>query len=316
MIAHLMRRPSRPEDVRGGSDTVRDFWRGEGQGLRQLGFRLSGSSDLYRDDGRLPYASINYITAHDGFTLRDLVSYNRKHNLANGERNRDGTDNNRSWNCGVEGDTSEPDILALRSRQARNFLGTLLLSTRVPMLCAGDEMGRTQHGNNNAYCQDNEVSWLDWTFDTERAQLLDFTRALIRMRRSHPVLRQRCFFDGLPLQAGGPKDLAWFRPDGQELTADDWFDPGARTLGVFLAGDAIRGRGPHGERIVDASFLLLLHAGAEPIEFSLPAEPWASAYVVVTDTGTADRVASTHDAADSLKLAARSLVLLRAENLI
>jgi glycogen operon protein len=292
-------------------DAVRDFWRGEGQGLRQLGFRLSGSSDLYRDDGRQPYASINFVTAHDGFTLRDLVSYDRKHNEANGEHNRDGSDHNRSWNCGVEGETTEPDVVAVRQRQVRNFLGTLLLSTGVPMLCAGDELWRTQHGNNNAYCQDNEISWLDWQLDADRADLLEFTRALIRLRRAHPVLRQRCFFDGLPLQDGGPKDLAWFRPDGEELEPGDWHDPAARTLGVFFAGEAIRARGPHGERIVDDSFLLLVHAGAEPLAFSLPGEPWATAYVIVVDTG--GRVGSSHDAGASLKVTARSLVLLRAD---
>ncbi len=238
-------------------DTVRSFWAHGSGGVRELATRLSGSSDLYGDDGRLPYASINFVTAHDGFTLRDLVTYERKHNEANGESNRDGTNDNLSYNCGVEGETGDADVQTLRSRQARNFLCTLLLSTGAPMLLAGDERWRTQGGNNNAYCQDNPTSWLDWSSTPEAADLLVLVQRLVTLRRSSPVLRQRAFFEGRPVIDGdGCKDLAWFHPAGRELTADDWFDTGLRTIGMYLDGRALRHRGSRGEQVVDHSYLL------------------------------------------------------------
>jgi isoamylase len=297
-------------------DTVRDFWRGASHGVRELAYRLSGSSDLYADDGRRPYASINFVTAHDGFTLRDLVSYDHKHNEANGEQNRDGNDDNRSWNCGVEGETSDPAVVALRKRQSRNLLTTLLLSVGVPMVLAGDEMGRTQRGNNNAYCLDDETSWMDWDLSEAHRRLLEFTRNLIDLRRRHPVFRQPLFFEGVPVRPGGRKDVGWFATDGTEMTQRHWFDPGLRTLGMFLGGDAIRHRNRRGERIVDESFLLIVHAGPEPTEFQLPGSPWGVAYEVVVDTSSdappADRPALQYDAGGTVRLAGRSAVLLRA----
>jgi isoamylase len=266
-------------------DTVRDFWAHGAGGVRDLAYRLTGSSDLYGDDGRLPFASINYVTSHDGFTLRDLVSYERKHNLDNGERNLDGSNDNRSYNCGVEGETNDPEIRALRLRQARNLLTTLLLSTGAPMLVAGDERWRTQHGNNNAYVQDNETSWLDWTDSAEAADLHALAKRLIALRRASPVLRQRAFFEGRPVPGGdGTKDVAWFHPDGRELSGTDWFDAGLRTLGMYLDGRGLRHRSARGELIVDESYLLVLHAADQPIRFTLPAAPWAEAYTIVLDT--------------------------------
>ena len=291
-------------------DTVRDFWRGaqipEAQtGVAELGFRLTGSSDLYQDDGRRPYASINFVTCHDGFSLRDLVSYDDKHNEANGEDNNDGNPDNRSWNCGVEGDTTDPEILALRARQMRNFLTTLMLSTGVPMLGMGDELGHTQGGNNNAYCQDNEVSWLDWSSEPH----VELLRRLIELRRSHPVFRQRAFFLGRAIGHNGVKDLTWFTPEGSEMDDADWSAPTARTLGMYLSGEGIRTRGPRGERIVDESFLLVLHAGSEDATFRLPGPPWAEAYAVVLDTS--DDVSRDLKAGEELPLTAHSAVLLR-----
>src|SRR6185369_1792584 len=203
-------------------DTVRSFWKGDPGQAGGLGFRLTGSSDLYAHNGRLPYASINFITAHDGFTLHDLVSYNEKHNEANGEENRDGHNDNLSWNCGIEGDTDDPEVIALRERQKRNFLATLFLSQGVPMLLSGDEIGRTQKGNNNAYCQDNEISWVDWKLDKPRRELLEFSRCVIRLMNEHPVLRRRHFFQGRHIRGSEVKDLAWFRPDGKEMNDEDW----------------------------------------------------------------------------------------------
>ena len=205
---------------------MRDFWRGHSAGVRTVATRLAGSSDLYADDGRSPYASVNFITAHDGFTLRDLVSYNDKHNEANGEDNRDGTDNNRSWNCGVEGETDDPRIIALRRRQAANLMATLCFSSGVPMLTAGDERGRTQGGNNNAYGQDNEISWIDWRPDDAWLDVYEITKTALRLRREHPALRQRHWFEGRPTIKGGIKDLVWVHPSGREMTADDWNDDG------------------------------------------------------------------------------------------
>jgi glycogen operon protein len=220
-------------------DTIRKYWKGEPGQVSELAYRLTGSSDLYQSDGRRPYASINFITCHDGFTLADLVSYNGKHNEANGEDNRDGTDDNMSWNCGVEGSTDDPSVLASRARQTRNFLTTLLVSQGVPMLCCGDEVGRSQRGNNNAYCQDNELSWFDWELDPPRQRLLDFTRRLIGLRRQHPELHRRKFFQGRPLCAANMKDLVWIRPDGGEMSDGEWRDATRETFGYRLCGLAM-----------------------------------------------------------------------------
>ena len=272
-------------------DTVRDVWRGHSHGLRELAYRLSGSSDLYQDDGRRPYASINFVTSHDGFTLRDLTSYDVKHNEANGEGNRDGEDHNRSWNCGVEGPAADDAVTALRLRQAKNLLTTLLLSTGTPMLSMGDELWRTQGGNNNAYCQDNETSWVDWDLGPEAAELTDLVSQLLRLRREHPVFRQKAFFSGHALGDDGVKDVAWFGAHGRELTDHEWFDPAQQTIGMYVDGRGIRTRGPHGEPITDDSFLLVLHAGAQDIDLTLPGQPWAESYEVLVDTaGSGDRM--------------------------
>ncbi len=293
-------------------DTVRDFWRGREDGVSGLASRLSGSSDLYQDDGRRPYASINFVTCHDGFTLRDLVSYDGKHNDANGEGNNDGNPDNRSWNCGVEGDTDDPAILVTRGRQMRNFLTTLLLSTGVPMLRMGDELAHTQHGNNNAYCQDNETSWLDWSADGATANFVDLVARLVELRRTHPVFRQRAFFEGHELD-DGVKDVAWFRSDGVELGNNDWGSPAIRTVGMYLSGRGIRTRGPRGERIVDDSFLLVLHAGDDDVAVRLPGPPWASSYVVELDTAQPDVAAGGHvDVSATLTMPPRSALLLLA----
>jgi len=292
-------------------DSVRDFWRGAETGINELAYRLSGSSDLYQDDGRRPYASVNYITAHDGFTMRDLVSYGCKHNDANGERNRDGTDDNRSWNCGVEGETTDEAIQALRHRQIRNQLATLLLSTGVPMLTAGDEMLRTQDGNNNAYCQDNVISWLDWDLTTDATDLLDFTRSLLALRAASPVLRQRVFFSGRPIDGTGIKDIAWFGTDGLELADSDWHSPKARSLAVYLNGDGIRSRTARGEPIRDDSYLLVLHAGMRGHTFTLPGEPWGETYETVIDTADPANAGTIHKG--QLLVPSRCVLLLRVQ---
>jgi isoamylase len=263
-------------------DTVRDYWRGEHSTMGEFAHRLMGSSDLYASAGRTPHASINFITAHDGFPLRDLVSYNQKHNELNGEDNRDGESHNRAWNCGAEGDTEDPAILQLRGRQQRNFLATLMLSQGVPMLVSGDEMGRTQKGNNNCYCQDNELSWLDWEHVDD--DLLEFTRSLIRLRREHPIFRRRGWFDGRELHGGDVKDLAWFTPDGKEMSDEDWRVGYAKSLAVFLNGSAIRRPGEHGEVIKDDSFYLIFNAHHEPMSFALPDEKFGGRWVRVLDT--------------------------------
>jgi glycogen operon protein len=294
-------------------DTVRDHWRGAAAGVRDLAYRLSGSSDLYADDGRRPYASINFVTAHDGFTLRDLVSYNHKHNEANGENNRDGTNDNRSWNHGiegVEGDTN-PDVRELRRRQLRNMFITLLLSTGVPMITAGDEMGRTQRGNNNAYCLDDDTTWINWSLSDDYSELLRFVSTLLRFRRDHPVVRQRRFFEGALLGDSGRKDIAWFAPSGGEMTKQHWYDGKLRTLGMYLNGDGIRSHGGHGEPITDSSFLLWLHAGVASAQVVLPAGPWAMSYEVVVST-CGEPVSGRHEAGASLVIPDRSSVLLRA----
>ncbi|MDQ1721599.1 MAG: isoamylase, partial [Pseudonocardiales bacterium] len=294
-------------------DTVRDFWAHGAGGVRDLAFRLTGSSDLYADDGRLPFASINFVTAHDGFTMRDLTSYLRKHNEANGEGNADGTEDNRSINFGVEGETADPTVNALRLKQVRNLLTTLLLSTGAPMLVAGDERYRTQGGNNNAYVQDNEVSWLDWEDTPASADLLELTRRLIALRRASPVLRQRAFFEGRAVDADGCKDLAWFHPTGRELRDSDWFDPGLRTIGMYLDGRGLRHRGRRGQSIRDESYLLLLHSGEQPVQFALPALPWADRYQVVIDTGEVGGLSCAEPVGGEITVAGRSVLLLRAD---
>ncbi len=284
-------------------DTMRDFWRG-GAPVRDFASRFGGSADLYETDGRRPFASVNFVTAHDGFTLRDLVSYNEKHNEANGEGNKDGTDDNRSWNCGVEGPTDDPAVVALRARQQRNFLATLLLSQGVPMLLGGDEIGRTQQGNNNAWCQDNELSWFAW--ETADEELLAFTRRLIELRRAHPVFRRTRFFDGSGEQL---PDVWWMRPDGRRMTRRDWDNAEARAIGVFLNGEELRAETRHGAELSDDSFLMLFNAHFEDISFRLPARRFGTHWEVELATGRceAERLVPGAD----VVVEARSLALLR-----
>ena len=285
-------------------DTVRDFWRGEPETLGELSSRLTGSSDLYQNDSRSPAASINFITAHDGFTLRDLVSYGEKHNEANGEGGADGESHNRSWNCGVEGPTDDPEVLVCRARQQRSLLATLFVSQGVPMLLGGDELGRTQGGNNNAYCQDNEVSWFDW--DDVDGDLLEFTRRLIALRREHPVLRRRRWFQGRPIR--GTVDIRWYRPDGSEMGDEDWDAGFAKSVGVLLDGDAIHARDERGRPIVDDSFLLVLNAHDEAIDWELPGEGWE--HVLDTNRPTGEPAAG--DTSAAMFMPARSVqVFLR-----
>jgi glycogen operon protein len=270
-------------------DTVRDFWRGEAATLGEFASRLTGSADLYEHSARRPVASINFVTAHDGFTLRDLVSYNEKHNEANEEGNRDGESHNRSWNCGHEGPTDDPEINALRARQQRNFLATLLLSQGVPMICHGDELGRTQQGNNNGFCQDNELTWIDWkNLDVD---LLAFTRYVSLLRHDHPVFRRRRFFDGLPVGRRGRKglpDIAWLRPDGSQMTVEDWGSGFGRAVAVFLNGQGLADRDSRGERVVDDSFVLCFSAHHEHLHFTLPPASYGRNWQVVLDTMNPD----------------------------
>ncbi|MFL6240128.1 MAG: glycogen debranching protein, partial [Actinomycetes bacterium] len=266
-------------------DTVRDFWRGEGGTLAEFASRLTGSSDLYEHSGRRPYASINFVTAHDGFTLNDLVSYNEKHNDANGEDNNDGESHNRSWNCGVEGDSDDIEIVALREKQKRNFIATLFLSQGVPMLLHGDEVSRTQKGNNNVYCQDNQISWLDWGRARDNWSLLEFTEQVSRLRREHPVFQRRRFFQGRPVRgSGGVSDIVWFTPAGAEMSDEDWEVGFARSVMVFLNGHAIPTTDTRGEPVVDDSFLMLLNAHHEDLTFTLPSEEYGEAWQTVIDT--------------------------------
>ena len=292
-------------------DTIRDFWRLHSGGIAEVASRLAGSSDLYADDGRSPYASVNFITAHDGFTLRDLVSYNHKHNEANGEDNRDGTDNNRSWNCGVEGETDDPDVLALRHRQAANLIATLCLSNGVPMITAGDERGRTQRGNNNAYTQDNEVSWIDWRPDDAWLDIYEVTKTALRLRREHPALRQRHYLEGRPAAPGGPKDLAWIHPEGREMTGADWSDGGLHQFGMFLSGEPLRAPGPRGEQLQDASFLIWFNAHPEPGTVALPDQDWVKAGEVVLSTDEDHPLGRRVEAGEVIEIAPRSMLVLR-----
>ena len=303
-------------------DTVRDFWRGEDSRLAEFAYRFTGSSDLYQSNGRNPSASINFITAHDGFTLHDLVSYNEKHNEANGEENRDGESHNRSWNCGAEGDTDDPDILALRQKQQRNFLVTLMLSQGIPMLVSGDEMGRSQKGNNNAYCQDNELSWLHWDLQEDNDQLLNFTRELIHFRRNHPIFRRRKWFQGRAIRGSGVNDIAWFNPDGKRMTEEQWHDGFAKAIGIFLNGQEILTPGAYGERIVDDSFLMLFNAHYEPLDFFLPTglDKWAWLTLIDTtqprmledgDCHEGGTASHQYTADKPITVADRSIVLLK-----
>ena len=265
-------------------DTVRDFWRGEPASLAEFASRFTGSSDLYESDGRRPLASINFVTAHDGFTLHDLVSYNDKHNEANGEGNRDGDSHNRSWNCGVEGPIEDSEVRELRERQKRNFLATLLLSQGVPMIAHGDELGRTQHGNNNVYCQDNELSWIDWADARDNDLLTEFTARLLALRRAHPVFRRQRFFQSRPIHGSSVDDIAWLRPDGQQMSDQDWTTGYARTVAIFLNGQGIPDRDAVGERVVDDSFLLLINAHHQQITFTLPDESYGRSWETIIDT--------------------------------
>jgi glycogen operon protein len=294
-------------------DTVRDVWSGARVGVRDLAYRLTGSSDLYRSDGRRPFASINFVTAHDGFTLADLVSYERKRNEANGEDNRDGEGDNRNWNCGAEGPTDDPEVTALRRRQVRNLLATLLLSTGVPMLTAGDELGRTQQGNNNAYCQDNETSWIDWA--SADPELRAFVTRLLRLRRTSPVLRQEAFFEGSEVPgAGGTRDLAWFAPGGGQLTTGDWFDTGLQTVGMYLDGRGMRHRDERGRPVIDRSYLIWFNAGAGAVTVQVPGSPWGDRYELVlsTEHPTGEPPAPTVVRPGPVELPARCVWLLRA----
>ena len=291
-------------------DCLRDFWRGS-TGVGELGWRLSGSADLYEGDGRRPYASINFITAHDGFPMRDLSTYEHKHNEANLENNRDGTDDNRSANYGHEGETDDPAINAVRRRQIRNMMTTLLLSTGVPMMLGGDEMARTQGGNNNAYCQDNEISWYDWELAPWQEDILDFARMVVQLRREHRVFRQRFFFDGRPVREGGAPDLAWLGPDGQPMTDDEWNAGWTKTIGMYLSGDLHPVPGEPEPR-PDDTFLLLLHASDDDLAFTLPGEPFGSSYTTVFDTADDHRSEPrTYLPGDAVPLTPRSSVLLR-----
>ncbi|MEU6992043.1 glycogen debranching protein GlgX [Streptomyces sp. NPDC046465] len=295
-------------------DAVRDFWRSGDHTLAEFASRLTGSSDLYQRDRRRPRASVNFVTAHDGFTLRDLVSYNDKHNEANAEGNRDGDNANRSWNCGAEGPTTDGRILELRARQQRNFLATLMVSQGIPMLAHGDELGRTQRGNNNAYCQDNEISWIDWDLDADQRALIGFTRRAIALRAAHPVLRRRRFFRGeAPAQESPPlPDLVWLRPDAHEMTDEDWQRPDAHAVGVFLNGDAIAEPDSHGRPVVDDSFLLLLNSCGAPVLFRLPdavfGERWETRLDTTDPQGLSDE--TEHKADSEVTLAPHSLLVL------
>ena len=296
-------------------DTMRDYWRGQDATLGEFAYRFTGSADLYASTGRRPYASVNFVTAHDGFTLKDLVSYNEKHNEANGEENRDGEGHNRSWNCGAEGPANDDTINALRAKQQRNFLTTLLLAQGVPMISGGDEIGRSQKGNNNAYCQDNELSWFDWeNFDES---LLNFTRNLIALRRKHRIFARRKWFQGRPLHGTGVKDLAWFTPQAKEMSEEDWKAGFAKSLGVFLNGEAIASTDMYGDRVTDDSFYLIFNAHHEPLQFTMPEASFGQNWLKVIDTNDPPR---RHDrrktqqevaAGGQIEAGPRSLILLQ-----
>jgi glycogen operon protein len=293
-------------------DTVRDYWRGEPATLGEFASRLTGSADLYESTARRPVASINFVTAHDGFTLRDLVSYNEKHNEANEEGNNDGESNNQSWNCGVEGPTDDPEVNALRARQQRNFLATTLLSQGVPMISHGDELGRTQNGNNNGFCQDNEITWTHW--DKADTELLEFTRSVSALRTAHPVFRRRRFFKGVPVRrrgAVGQPDISWFQPDGSEMTDDDWDSGFGKSVAVYLNGLGVPDLDARGQRVTDDSFFLCFNAHHESIEFTLPPEEFGRGWAPVVDTS-----ASTANSEDQESIRAGSAVLVAARTVL
>jgi isoamylase len=312
-------------------DTVRDFWRGEAGTLGEFASRLTGSSDLYQDDGRRPFASINFITAHDGFTLADLVSYNEKHNEANGEGGKDGESFNRSWNCGVEGPTDDAAVLELRARQQRNFLATMLVSQGVPMLLHGDEIGRTQGGNNNVYCQDNKTAWVDWELADKNSGLVGFTAGVAAIRAAHPVFRRRRFFAGRSLVRGAVSasdseslnDIAWFTPSGQEMTERDWSSGFGQCITVFLNGDGIPDVDERGDRVIDDSFLLCFNASADDIDVALPDRRYATTWALVVNTATGEVITlsdapgvvaatpATQPAGGTLTVPSRSLLVLQ-----
>jgi isoamylase len=294
-------------------DTVRDFWRGEPATIGEFAARITGSADLYETSGRRPVASINFVTAHDGFTLRDLVSYNEKHNEANGDDNNDGESFNRSWNCGVEGPTDDPGVLELRAQQQRNFIATVLLSQGVPMISHGDEIGRTQQGNNNGYCQDNELTWMNWS-DVDQG-LLEFTRKVARLRHEHPIFRRRRFFEGRPVRRRGRQslpDIEWFTPDGREMTEEDWDSGFGRSIGVYLNGQGIAERDARGERVTDDSFLMFFNAHDDKIDFRMPDANYAGSWQVEVDTqiGT-EREAMLVQPATVVSVGPRSMIVLR-----
>ncbi len=294
-------------------DTMRSFWKGDEGRIGEMAYRLTGSPDLYQHSGRRPYASINFVTAHDGFTLNDLVSYNEKHNELNGDNNTDGDNNNQSWNCGAEGPTDDPEISELRERQCRNFLTTLFLSQGVPMLPGGDERGRTQNGNNNAYCQDNEISWLNWERDEKQTQLLEFTRKLIQLRRDHPVFRRPKFFQGRRIRGSEIRDVMWFNPGGSEMSEEEWASPFVRCLGMLLSGDTMDVLNFEGEPIRDDTFLLLINAHYEPIPFVLPGQEHIE-WQLILDTMEADgflREPRKFASGDDIDLGGRAACLLQ-----
>jgi isoamylase len=294
-------------------DTVRDFWRGEPSTLGEFASRITGSADLYEHSGRRPVASINFVTAHDGFTLADLVSYNEKHNEANGENNQDGESHNRSWNSGAEGPTDDPAVRALRARQHRNFLATMLLSQGVPMILHGDELGRTQNGNNNTYAQDNELSWIHW--DQADQPLVEFTAAVSRLRREHPTFRRSRFFNGHPgARADGAPlaDIVWLNADGAEMRPEDWDENRARTVGMFLNGEGIRERDARGQTVTDVNFLLCFNADAEDVEFTLPPAKYSPAWEIVVDTAGTGADSAPRPAGTTQTVSSRSLMVLRA----
>jgi isoamylase len=298
-------------------DTVRDYWRGEPATLGEFASRLTGSADLYEDTARRPVASINFVTAHDGFTLRDLVSYNEKHNEANKEDNNDGESNNKSWNCGIEGPSDDPDVNALRACQQRNFLATTLLSQGVPMISHGDELGRSQEGNNNGFCQDNEITWVHW--DKADVELMEFTRSVSALRAAHPVFRRRRFFRGVPVRRRGTEgqpDISWFRPDGSEMSDEDWGSGFGKSVAVYLNGLGIPDLDARGQRVTDDSFLLCFNAHHEPIDFTLPPAEFGRAWVPVVDTSAATPNPDTQEPirfGSAVRVGARTMVVLQAD---
>ncbi|TLM85488.1 glycogen debranching protein GlgX [Pseudarthrobacter sp. NamE2] len=296
-------------------DTVRDFWRGEPATLGEFASRITGSADLYEHSGRRPVASINFVTAHDGFTLADLVSYNEKHNEANGEGNNDGESHNRSWNCGVEGPTDDPEVLALRARQQRNFIASLLLSQGVPMILHGDEMGRTQQGNNNGYCQDSELTWINWEIIDQ--PLVEFTAAVNALRAKHPTFRRSRFFDGRPVRRGEGErlpDIVWLDPSGETMLPEAWDNGFGRSVGVFLNGDGIQGKDSRGRRITDVNFLLYFNAHDDTVKFTLPSDEYAKAWDIIIDTAGQNADTKPVSAGEPLPVEAKSLVVLRAHS--